>query len=63
MKANSEEGVLTLDLTMPNGTLAQLPIFLAVAELQSFTAASRALGISPSAASQAVARLERGLGA
>lgn len=48
--------------TMLGGALAQLSVFLAVAERRSFTAAARALGMSPSAASQAVARLEQELG-
>jgi DNA-binding transcriptional LysR family regulator len=39
-----------------------VPIFLAVAEKRSFSAAARALGISPSAASQAVRALEAKLG-
>jgi DNA-binding transcriptional LysR family regulator len=42
--------------------LAQLPIFIAVAELRSFTAAARRLRLSTSAASQAIARLETELG-
>jgi DNA-binding transcriptional LysR family regulator len=42
--------------------LAQLPIFMAVAELRSFTAAARRLRLSTSAASQAIARLETELG-
>jgi DNA-binding transcriptional LysR family regulator len=41
--------------------IAELPAFVAVAEKRSFTRAAKALGISPSAASQAVGRLERDL--
>jgi DNA-binding transcriptional LysR family regulator len=48
---------------MPAAALAQVPVFVAVAERRSFTAGARALGMSPSAASQAVARLEQALGA
>jgi DNA-binding transcriptional LysR family regulator len=48
---------------MRGGALAQLPVFLAVAEQKSFTAAARLLRVSPSAVSQAIARLERELGA
>ena len=43
--------------------LGQLPVFVAVAEQRSFSRAAEALGISPSAASQAIARLERDLAA
>lgn len=39
-----------------------VPIFLTVAEMRSFTAAAKRLGISPSAASQAVRSLEGRLG-
>src|SRR6185369_12717965 len=49
-------------LTIRGAALAQLPIFVAVAELRSFTAAARRLGLSTSAASQAVVRLETELG-
>lgn len=41
--------------------MGELPVFVAVAEMRSFTRAAKALGISPSAASQAVGRLERDL--
>jgi DNA-binding transcriptional LysR family regulator len=47
---------------MRGNSMGQLPVFLAVAERQSFTRAARALGMSPSATSQAVARLEQELG-
>jgi DNA-binding transcriptional LysR family regulator len=52
---------LKLDLSIAS-TLGQLSVFVAVAERRSFTAAARVLGISPSATSQAVARLEGALG-
>lgn len=42
--------------------LAQLPVFLAVAEHRSFTAAARSLRMSTSAVSQAVLKLEKELG-
>src|SRR5690349_21708200 len=41
--------------------MGELSVFVAVAEKRSFTQAAKALGISPSAASQAVGRLERDL--
>lgn len=44
------------------GSLAALSVFVAVAERRSFRAAAAALGVSPSAVSQAVARLERDVG-
>lgn len=47
---------------MLDGVYARVPVFVAVAEHRSFSAAARSLGISPSAASQAVASIERGLG-
>jgi DNA-binding transcriptional LysR family regulator len=50
------------ELTIRNGALAQLPAFVAVAELRSFTAAARYLRLSTSAVSQAVVRLETELG-
>src|SRR4051794_7367934 len=50
------------DLTIRGGALAHLPIFVAVAELRSFTAAARHLRLSTSAASQAIVRLETELG-
>lgn len=43
-------------------SLDRLPVFVAVAEALSFTAAAQRLGISPSAASQAVRTLEKRLG-
>ena len=43
-------------------SLDGLPVFVAVAEALSFTAAAQRLGISPSATSQAVRTLERRLG-
>jgi DNA-binding transcriptional LysR family regulator len=49
-------------LIIRGSALAQLPLFLAVAELRSFTAAARRLRLSTSAASQAIARLEAELG-
>jgi len=49
-------------LTMRGSALAQLPIFVAVAELRSFTAAARRLRLSTSAVSQAIVRLETELG-
>ena len=49
-------------LTIRGSALAQLPIFVAVAELGSFTAAARHLRLSTSAASQAIVRLEAELG-
>src|SRR6187399_880615 len=49
-------------LMIRGSALAQLPIFMAVAELRSFTAAARRLRLSTSAASQAIARLEAELG-
>jgi DNA-binding transcriptional LysR family regulator len=54
---------MKIDFTIQRAALAHLPVFLAVAEAKSFTRAARALGISPSAASQAVVRLERELDA
>jgi DNA-binding transcriptional LysR family regulator len=42
--------------------LEGLPVFLAVAELLSFNGAAKRLGISPSAASQAVRKLEQRIG-
>lgn len=48
--------------TMPHGLLRHVPVFVAVAEQRSFTAGARLLGISASAASQAVARMERAIG-
>ncbi|MFT3928583.1 MAG: LysR family transcriptional regulator [Myxococcales bacterium] len=47
---------------MDGATLGRLRMFVAVAERRSFSAAARAMGISPSAASQAVTRLESELG-
>ena len=47
---------------MRGGTLGQLPVFLAVAEHQSFSKAARVLGVSTSAVSQAVTRLEAEVG-
>lgn len=44
------------------GILDGLPVFLAVAEAKSFTRAARRLGVSPSAASQAVRVLEDRVG-
>lgn len=44
------------------GGISQLPVFLAVAEKLSFSRAAASLGISPSAVSQAITRLERELG-
>lgn len=49
--------------TMDRGVLAQLPVFLAVAEQKSFSRAARELGISASAVSQAIQRLEKEMGA
>jgi DNA-binding transcriptional LysR family regulator len=49
------------NFTIRGALLAQLPVFLAVAERRSFTAAAAELGVSPSAVSQAIARLEREL--
>lgn len=49
------------DFILEAASLAQLPAFLAVAERKSFTRAARDLGVSPSAVSQAVARLEAAL--
>ncbi len=43
-------------------SLSGLGLFLAVAEEESFAAASRRLGLSPSATGKAVARLEARLG-
>lgn len=43
--------------------LEGLPVFMAVAEARSFTAAAKRLGVSPSAASQAVRSLEARIGA
>lgn len=46
----------------PSGALlAQLPALIAVADHRSFTAAARALGVSTSAVSQTIARLEASL--
>ena len=53
---------LKQDFIIKNGALGRLPIFLAVAAKKSFSAAAGELGISASAASQAVARLESELG-
>jgi len=47
---------------MNGGSLASLPVFVEVAERRSFSAAARALGLSVSAVSQAVTRLEAELG-
>jgi len=54
---------LKQNFTIPAAALAQVPVFVAVAGRRSFTAGARAVGMSPSAASQAVARLEQALGA
>lgn len=58
MKASKRHDTLKLDHSIRGNLLTYLPIFLAVAELRSFTAAARSLGMSPSATSQAVARFE-----
>jgi DNA-binding transcriptional LysR family regulator len=50
------------DFTIQRDSLGRLPIFLAVAERRSFSAAATALALSPSAVSQAIAALERELG-
>ena len=49
-------------MAQPTSSLDGLPVFIAVAEALSFTAAAQRLGISPSAASQAVRTLEKRLG-
>lgn len=46
----------------PKDVLEGVPVFVAVAEAGSFSAAARRLGISPSAVSQAINGLERRLG-
>lgn len=46
------------DLSVPLAALGQLPVLLAVAEHRSFTRAAHALGVSTSAVSQTIARLE-----
>ena len=56
------QGILKHRFIINGGVLGRLPIFLAVAARRSFSAAAADLGISPSAASQAVARLEAELG-
>jgi DNA-binding transcriptional LysR family regulator len=48
---------------MDRSLLAQLPVFLAVAEKKSFTRAGLELGISASAVSQSIQRLEKEMGA
>lgn len=50
------------DLTIRGSAFAHLPVFVAVAELRSFTAAARQLRLSTSAVSQAIQRLEAELG-
>jgi DNA-binding transcriptional LysR family regulator len=60
VKSQNLQGPLKRSFTID--VLGRLPIFLAVAERRSFSAAAAELGISPSAASQAVARLEAELG-
>jgi len=62
VNSRNPDGSMKDDLTIRGTTLAQLPIFEAVAELRSFTAAARRLRLSTSAASQAVVRLETELG-
>jgi LysR family transcriptional regulator, glycine cleavage system transcriptional activator len=49
-------------LTSPKAPLASLRIFVSAARLLSFSGAAREHGISPSAVTQAIARLEDGIG-
>ena len=61
MNGQNTEGIVKRSFMM-RSAFAQLPIFVAVAERLNFTAAARLLGISASAVSQAVERLEREIG-
>jgi DNA-binding transcriptional LysR family regulator len=56
-------GSLKPSFTITGALLAQLPTLVAVADHRSFTAAARALGVSTSAVSQTIARLEASIGA
>ncbi|HEX9295922.1 MAG TPA: LysR family transcriptional regulator [Polyangiaceae bacterium] len=62
MKTSNVDTSIQLSLKIRGGPLAQLPVFLEVAERRSFSAAARALGLSVSAVSQAVTRLESEVG-
>lgn len=62
MNDENVHATLKSSFMMKAGVLGQLPVFLAVAEHKSFTRAAKRLGVSPSAVSQAIARLERELG-
>lgn len=62
MNTQNRDGNVNDDLTIRGSAFAQLPVFMAVAELRSFTAAARRLRLSTSATSQAIARLETELG-
>jgi DNA-binding transcriptional LysR family regulator len=53
---------LKQNVIIPGAAFGQLRIFVAVAEARSFTRGAQALGMSPSAVSQAVAKLEGELG-
>ena len=62
MNIQGKHTALKHGLTIDTATLGRLRVFVAVAERRSFSAAARAIGMSPSAASQAVTRLEAELG-
>lgn len=62
VNAKNPDDTLKQSETIRAPGLVQLPVFLEVARRRSFSAAARALGMSPSATSQAIARLEEELG-
>lgn len=63
MNPDDQHEVLKKSFTIERGLLGHLPVFLAVAEKRSFTRAAKELGLSASAVSQAIQRLEKEMGA
>ncbi len=62
MKSQNTDATLKTDFTIRGAALSRLSVFVSVAERRSFTAGAQAAGMSPSAASQAIARLEEDAG-
>ncbi len=62
MKPHTRDEASKPPLPIYAGSLAALTVFLTVAERKSFRAAAAVLGVSPSAVSQAISRLERDVG-